>query len=579
MGNAHEIVRTRVEGGGAGAGSDADPITTEVIRRGLEAAADQMRLALRRTAFSILIYEMTDFAAALYDRNVRLLAQGQAVPLFMGTLSFAIEASLETIGGEENLEPGDVIINTYGYEIGSHPQDVTVIAPGFIDDTLVGYAAIKAHHLDVGAKEMYSTDTTDVFQEGMILPSLKLYRRGELQEEIYRTALANSRLPKLLGGDLNAQVGALRTGLSGLYRVIERYGLARFEDAVERMFDHGEALARQVLETIPDGTYVGHGAIDSDGISDELVEIEARLEVSGGNVVVDMTDTLPQRPGSINCPLPSTVSAVRCAVMALVGGSDQSANEGYFRPIEVRTRPGTLYHPLPPAPIFMYWWGAQALVDVIHRALADAMPEAVPAGNGGDLLFVQFWGTGEDGSFWGDGMDHTVGHGADFGGDATAPFMHIAGSGIRNTPQEIWEIRRPFVVEKFEFAPDSSGSGRFRGGPGIDYWYRAVEDCYLTLPFERVKTAPWGLHGGADGRANGFRIVYPDGSAEEHDKVTGLFVPKGSVLQVRAGGGGGYGSPSERDPDAVHDDVREGYISEEAARASYPHAFEEGSTT
>ncbi len=575
MASTEEIVRTRLERGSRGA-SDADPITTEVIRRGLEAAADQMRLALRRTAMSILIYEMTDFAAALYDRKVRLLAQGQATPLFMGTLSFAIEASLETIGGEENLEPGDVIINTYGYEIGSHPQDVTIIAPGFIDDTLVGYAAIKAHHLDVGAKEMYSTDTTDVFQEGMILPSLKLYRGGVLNDEVYRTALANSRLPKMLGGDLNAQVGAARTGLAGLYRVIERYGLERFEESVERMFDHGEAIARQVLESIPDGTYVGHGALDSDGITPELVPIEASIEVSGGTIVVDMSDSVAQRTGSINCPLPSTVSAVRCAMMSLVGGGDQSANEGYFRPIEVLTRPGTLYHPLPPAPIFQYWWGAQALIDVIHRALADAMPEAVPAGNGGDLLFIQFWGTTPEGTFWGDGMDHTVGHGADHGGDATAPFMHIAGSGIRNTPQEVWEVRRPFAVEKFEFVPDSAGDGRHRGGPGIDYHYRALEDCFLTLPFERVKTPPWGLHGGGDGRANGFRIVYPDGRAEEHKKVTGLHVPAGSILQVRAGGGGGYGAPAERDPDAVHADVREGYVTEDAARKSYPHAFEEG---
>jgi N-methylhydantoinase B len=276
--------------------------------------------------------------------------------------------------------------------------------------------------------------------------------------------------------------------------------------------------------------------------------------------------------GPINCPVPTVVSASRIAIMSFAGGN-QSANEGHFRPIEVRTRPGTMFHPAPPAPIFMYGWPALQAIDVIHRALADALPTAVPAGNGGDLCGIIWWGTDDHGSFWGDGTDHYVGQGASHDGDGGAPLMHISCSGIRNTPIEVFEARRPLLVEKFEYAPDSGGAGRFRGGLGVDVHYRSLRDTFITLPWERTKTPPWGLHGGLEARPNRFRVRYPDGSTAEHHKVTGLHTPAGSVFELEMGGGGGLGPPSERDPEAVRADVREGYVTEERARRDYPHAF------
>jgi N-methylhydantoinase B len=567
-----DTVRLRAGLGSASGVADADPITTEVIRHGLDAAADQMRIVLRRTAFSPVIYEMTDFAAALYDREVRLLAQAQALPLFLGTLSFCIETAVEKVGGEEALEPGDIIFSTYGYDIGSHPQDATIVVPTFFEDELVGYAAIKAHHMDIGAKEIYCTDTVDIFQEGTIFPSVKLYRRGELQEDMYRTILANSRMPQALAGDLAAQIAAAKTGLAGLHRLIERYGLARFRESVERMFDHGEALIRGFFESLPDGRYVGQGAMDSNGITDDLVPFEVAVEISGSEVVVDFTNSPPEQQGPINCPVPTVVSASRIAIMSFAGGN-QSANEGHFRPIEVRTRPRTMFHPIPPTPIFMYGWPALQAVDVIHRALSDSLPEAVPAGSGGDLCGVLWWGKDDEGNFWGDGTDHYVGQGASHDGDGRAPLMHISCSGIRNTPIEVFEARRPVMVEKFEYLPDSAGAGKYRGGLGVAIHYRALRDIYLTVPWERTKTPPWGLRGGLPADANRFRIRYPDGSAQEYHKATGLHAPAGAVLEMHTGGGGGFGPPSERDPAAVRSDIREGYVTEDAARRDYPHAL------
>jgi N-methylhydantoinase B len=551
----------------------ADPVTTEIIRHGLDAAADLMKVTLRRAAFSPIIYEVTDFACALYDREVRLLAQARALPMFLGTLSFCIESSLRRIGGEEQLQPGDVIFSTYGYDIGSHQQDATIVVPSFHDGRLVGYAVIKAHHMDIGAKATYCTDTTDIFQEGAIFPSVMLYRAGVLQEEMYRTILANSRMPQALAGDLAAQVAAAKAGLSGLERILDRYGLETFEASVERMLDHGEALVREVFAALPDGRYVAEGALDNDGITTDPVPFEVALEIDGSDIVVDFTAAPPQTAGPVNCPLATTVSAARIAIMVLAGGGE-SANEGFFRPVQVRTTTGTIFDPEPPAPIYMYYWPAMIAVDVIHRALADAMPDLVPAGSGGDLCALNWWGTDDDGRFWADGQDHLIGQGAAADGDGRAPLMHITGSGIRNMPAEVFEARRPVVTERCEYAVDSGGSGSHRGGLGVDIHYRVLRDVQVTAPIERTTTPPWGLHGGAEGRPNGLRVRYPDGRVEELQKVTGLRLPAGSTLEVLTGGGGGFGPAGERTAEAVHEDVREGYVSLDAARRDYPHAFE-----
>ncbi len=552
----------------------ADPVTTEVIRHGLDAAADQMRVNLCRTAFSYVIYEMTDFAAALYDRDIRLLAQAKALPAFLGTLGFCVEATLARIGGEEQLRDGDVIFSTYGYDIGSHQQDATVIVPGFFEGELVGYAVIKAHHLDIGAKDPYCTDTTDIFQEGAIFPGVKLFSAGVRNEDLYRTILANSRMPQALAGDLSAQIGSARVGLRELERLLTRFGRERFDSAVERIFDHGERTIRDFLRAVPDGRYRASGAMDGNGIDDELVPLEVAVEVEGDGVCVDLTESADEQRGPVNSPLASTVSQMRNAIVSLAGGHG-SVNEGHFRPIEVRTRPGSIFHPRPPAPIFLYGWGGAQAMDLVHRALADALPDAVPAGSGGDICGFIIWGADESGATWVAGADHVVGMGAGAGRDMVAPMIHIACSGIKSGPAEVLEVDGHLVVERMELAVDSGGAGRFRGGPGVDVHYRVLgERVSATIIMERSRTPPWGLHGGGPARANAARVRLPDGTVRDANKVTGLQMPAGAVLEMATGGGGGYGPPAERDPRAVLDDLREGYVTEAAARRDYPHAFD-----
>jgi N-methylhydantoinase B len=555
--------------------SRADPITTEVIRHGLLAAAEHMKLSLRRTAFSPVIYEMLDFACALFDRDVRLLAQAEALPIFLGTLGFCVESTVRAVGGPERLVPGDVLFSTYGYDIGSHQQDAAVVVPAFVEGELVGYAAVKGHHLDIGAKDPYCTDTTDIFQEGAIFPGVKIYAGGELQSDMYRTLLANSRLPRFLAGDLSAEIGAARVGLEGLYRLIRRHGREELGRAVEAMFGHGEAVVRQTLAGIPAGVYRGQGLMDNNGVGSEAIPFEVGVEVGGGEIVIDYRGSPPEQPGPINCPLATTVSASRIAVMALLGGGEL-ANEGHFRPVRVLTTRGTMFDPRPPAPVFLFGRPAFQAIDAIHRALAPVLPEVVAAGSGGDICPYMIWGRDAAGELWVTGADHTVGQGATAGGDAGAPLMHIGGSGERNTPAEVWETRYPFLVEKLELAPDSGGAGRHRGGLGIDIHYRALAEVFVTCNLERTKLAPWGLFGGGPARANSWRVRYPDGELREYTKVTGLRLPPGAVVELSTGGGGGYGDPAERAPEAVAEDIREGYVTEPAARDDYPHAFRSG---
>jgi N-methylhydantoinase B len=569
-----ELVVTRAGAGASTGIHDADPVRTEVVRHGLDSAANQMKRALVRTAFSPIVYEVLDFAVALYDREVRMLAQAPSLPLFMGRLSFCVENAVAAIGGESVLEPGDVILFNHPFGTGSHPQDAALVMPVFLrDEELVGYAAVKAHWLDIGGKEPYATDTVDMFQEGTIFPGVKLVSRGTIVPDIYRLALANSRVPKAVAGDINAELVSVRTGGAAMLRVIERYGLDTFRECVERMFDHGESVVRAWFDRIPDGRYVGTGTLDNDGVGDELIEFDVVVEVGGSSVTIDYRDAPDVRPGPVNCSLPKTVSATRIAITMLAGGGEWP-NEGHFRPIEVITRPGSLFHPLPPAPTFIGGWAAHGAVDAIYRALGNAVPESVPASSGGDICSLVWWGRrAASGEPWADGSPHPVGQGASVRRDGANAVMHVSQSATRIAPTEVWESRNPWLIERVELGQDSGGAGRHRGGNGLDLDIRLLEDAEVTAVIDRTRTPPAGLSGGRAARPNGAVVTLPDGSVVPCAKTTRLAMPQGTLLQLRTGGGGGYGDPAARDPEAVRADVREGYISEERARADYPHAF------
>lgn len=550
--------------------SNIDPITTQIIRNSLNSAAEQMKRALCRTAMSPIIYEVLDFAAAIYDNHLRLLSQAPSLPLFMGTLNFCIEEAVKGVGGEKNLNNGDIIIYNSPYGTGSHPQDAALVMPVFFENEIIAYTAIKAHWLDIAGKEPYSTDTVDVFQEGTVYPGVKLFSKGELVEDIYKMCLANTRVPNSVAGDINAQAIGVKAGATALKRIVSKYGLTTFREASEEIFDAGEMIVRNYLKKIPNGEYSGSGQMDSNGVEEGLVPFDLKVIIEDEKVILDMSNAPPQQNGPINCPLPSTVSTARVA-MSMLAGSNEAPNEGFFRPIEVITKPGTLFHPLSPAPCFLYGWPALQAIEVIYKALGTKFPEKVPASSGGCINGIVYWGQREkSGEPWADGSPHPVGQGASYFGDG-ATCLHHAESATRFAPAEVWENRNPWLINRVELIQDSCGAGKNRGGLGVYFEITMLEDTFATTVCERVKFPPWGLNGGKEALANNCFVIDQDEKSIEVPKATRIPITKGKRILLQCGGGGGYGDPKERETAKVLDDYKQGYISENYIEKYYPN--------
>lgn len=560
------------EARGARAASEVDPVTASIIQHGLDAAADQMLVALKRTAFSPIIYDILDGGGAFYDRHFRMLSQIQTLPLFTGSLGLCVESVATHYADRGGLEDGDVLVVNDPFLTGTHQWDVAVIVPGFLDGELVAYAAIKAHQLDVGALAPFVSNSTDVFQEGTIYPGVKLYKAGELDDDLYRTMLANTRLPESAAGDLSAQAGACRTGLRALLELMERYGLEQFDAAVEVILDAGEAKMRERLAALPPGRYTSTTVHEHNGVEKVMIPYEVAIEIDADGITIDLTDAPPAQPGPVNSPRVGVVSAIRCAMIALAI-DDGRANEGYFRPLALKTRPGSMFDAQRPAPCTLASYPMYILIEGINEAIAQAIPQRMPGGFDMCVSLVM-WGNDQQGNFWADSINVVGGApAAAVYGDGGGPLMPMGCSGLRGISWEVWEAKTPMLIEHADFAPDSAGAGRHRGGPGVDLVVSALLDMELTVVNERSQVPTFPLAGGRKGRRNEAIVRAPDGSLEEHVKVTGAQVPKGARIEVRTGGGAGYGPPEERSPEAVHADVAAGYLTEEGARRQYPHAF------
>ena len=552
---------------------DVDPTTTEIVRQALYSAANQMKRALIRTAFSPVIYDSLDFAVALYDRNVRMLAQAPTLPIFVGTLSFCVVAAVEGVGGEGALTPGDVLIYNIPYGSGSHAQDVAIVAPVFYGDAgLVGYTVSKAHQTDIGAKNPYCTETTDVFQEGVLFPGVKLFQGGERVDDIYRLALANSRAPRAMKGDLHAQEICARVGGTAFVSVVERFGVDVFHKAVERIFTQSEKEVRSFLARIPDGRYVGRSSLDDDGISHDQIQVEVAVDVRGSSITVDYTGTPDAQPGPVNCPYPSTVSASRVALMMLAGGGSEP-NEGHFRSLRVVTRPGSLFHPLSPSPCFLYGWTAIQAVEAIFLAFSEAIPGLAPAGSAGDIVSVGVWGRHpKTAEFFDFAPALPVGHGGRPNGDGSVLFV-AALSHSRGPSVELAEAKCPVRYCRWEFVPDSFGVGQMRGAPAWDHNWEVLQDALLTSTIDRTLEPSRGVHGGGSGLPNRFVIRQADGCERVCGRATDVPIEKGAVVMCRCGGGGGYGSALARERELVQADLEDGLVTEQFARVHFPQAF------
>ena len=545
-----------------------DPITVQVIHNYLLSAAREMERNLMRTAYSTVIYEVRDFGLGIYDRQCRMLSEAPGLAVFTRGNDYGLQKTVDFVG-EESLEPGDLMLTSYPYWSSAHPLDVLAVSPIFACGELVGYTAIKQHWLDMGQKDAgYILDSTDVFQEGLLLPGMKLYKAGVLNREIYNLLRFNSRMPDRIIGDLNAQVSASRTGERRVISLVERYGLDTFFQSTEAILDHGERLSRARLAELPKGTWEAEDWADDDGIDREtMLKLKVKVTITDDEFIVDWSGSQPATRGPMNLPIGCTLGVTALAFKGITS-PDTPANSGNYRPLKVIAPPGEIMHAIPPSPTFTIWASLLA-PEVILKALAQGMPDRIPACSGGDVFSVVGVGTHpETGEMWLQGGNEAVGFGAFASSDGEDAIMHLSEPGCRNTPIEVVETKAPWIIESYHMRQDSGGPGKYRGGVGVRRTYRYLSPATTLTLVKKTKSAPWGMAGGHDADA-GHVIVWPGTEREERTAAIHYQMNAEDILQNNSGGGGGWGNPLERDPQRVLDDVINEFVSLKSAREDY----------
>jgi N-methylhydantoinase B len=545
-----------------------DPVTIEVIRNFTQSAARQMRNVLVRASCNPAIYEIIDFSLGLYNDRADLLAEGPGLPHFLATLRFAIKNVIEYVG-TANIQDRDVILSTYPYMTGAHSQDAVIIRPIFVEGKIFGYAACKAHWMDIGAKDIYATDTTDIWQEGLQVYGAKVWVAGVPNWDVMEIVRANSRLPDSTLGDLNAQIAACELGARRMTELVAKYGITTVNAAFEEILDHGERITREVIREAPDGEWSACGFLDDNGITDEPVPVKVTVRIKGEHLTVDTSGSAMQQPGPINSPFPATVSFARLALKRLLTPK-MDANEGCFRFLEVVAPPGSLFNAKPPAPVFQYHTGPVLMGELLMKALAPVLPDRAVAREGGNENAILFSGIDPKRGGYVAGADvEGVGLGASCNEDGESALIAYYGGDCHNLPIEVLESKFPVQTLQYGLRPDSGGPGKLRGGLGVVKKWKALADLRCITVVEQTKSQPWGLFGGKSGLAT--VSVFNPGTAQEtrRGKQSDVHLREGGEWHLFTGGGGGWGDPYERHPRTVLEDVVQGYVSGESAEKDY----------
>jgi N-methylhydantoinase B len=549
--------------------NQVDPITTEIIRNAFVSAADEMNATLIRSAYNWIIYEAKDCSVALLDEQYRVLGQSAGLPIFLGNLEICIRLTEEQFGPDV-WEPGDVWILNDSYLAGTHLGDVTVFAPIFYNEELAGFSASRAHWLDVGAKDPGGpTDSTEIYQEGLRLGPTKIVAARKLRDDIVDIIARNTRFPYLTIGDLHAQIAVTRTGERRLAAILDRYGIETVRQARDQIFAQSEALDRATVAAIPDGVYEAEGCLDNDGITDDLYWVRLGIEVSGEEMIIDLTGTSDMARGAINCGEAQTVSACRVAFKRLVN-PDHPVNGGTFAPLQVKVRKGSLLAAEEPAACQWYFSSLGLLIDLFAKALAPVMPDRVAAAHHGDSMISFITGFKADKSPFVH-IDALVGGwGAWEGSDGESSLINSVNGSVKDVPIEVIESQHPLRVLRYQMRGGSSGAGKWRGGLGTIREVRVeTDEAWLSLWYERSKTPAWGLFGGAGGQPPVVEVNPGTPEAKQMLKVNRYPLKRGDIVLAMTGGGGGFGDPSERDPELVARDLAERLVTPEEARATY----------
>jgi len=555
-----------------------DPITVEIIRCALKAAANEMSAVLKRTAYNMMIYEVQDYCVGIVDHQGRTMSQNEgALPIFLADLGVAVQDGVE-LYGLEGIYPGDVFLVNHPEVCGQHLNNMVVYTPFFWNGKILCFLAVRAHWIDVGGGStgFGSSNTRDVYEEGLQIRSVKIYSEGRPNAEVLRLIEDNIRFPESSLGDLRAQIACCRTGEERLEQICRKYGGKVFLEAVETIWDQTDKLVREAVRAIPDGAYEASSFLDDDGRDmTKTIPIKVKVEVDGDELTIDFSEIADQVPGFINCGSSGGMAAARVAFKALTS-PDREVNEGSFRALKVILPPGKLLSARRPAPIGGWSLSLPTVLDTIFRALAPALPERVPAAHKGDMGGYAIFGnnpkTGRRyvcqniiGGGWG---------GRPFEDGASASVSMCQGD-VKNTPIELQELYYPLLYERHALRTDSGGAGKYRGGVGVEVTVKALENCFLSRNTDRIKCPPWGLLGGEQGAVNE-TIIERNGSMEVlPGKFSHLLVRRDESVTFLTAGGGGFGNPSMRDTASINHDVELGYVSKQRASESYRMAVTE----
>lgn len=544
-----------------------DAVTLEIIQSSLQSIADEMFAALRKTAMSAIIYEVLDAGTGITDAEGNLASSGAGIPGFVGVLDKAVKRIVAIHCKPGDIEPGDVFVTNDPYYGGvTHLNDIALLMPVFVDGHLLAWTANIAHWNDVGgmAPGSISMNATEIFQEGLRLPAVKLIARGQPIRSVLDIMTANSRLPKFLFGDLWAGVAAVRIGARRIEEMVRKYGSATFSTAMSRFLDYGEQLALRGLASLPKGRFTISEKQDTDVVYNAVVEITDK------EFIVDLRDNPPQDGGPNNCSRDGCFGMLQM-IFKNIADPDGVANGGTFRPIRMLTTPGSVFEPQEPAAMGVYYEVCMRLYDMLWRCLAPHVGGRLPSGH-----FASICGTIIGGIHPDTGQRFTIiepevgGWGGSTQADGNnAMFSAIHGE-TYNCPAEVAEARYGLYVDRLALSDKSGGAGRFRGGKGVVLEYRVRSDgCFLTASYSRNKHLPWASQGGHEGSCNQIEVLRADGRKETYAVVSELRVNRDDVICITTANGGGYGDPRERDREALANDLRNGYVTAEQAVAEY----------
>ncbi|WP_407185319.1 hydantoinase B/oxoprolinase family protein [Bradyrhizobium centrosematis] len=541
-----------------------DPITLEILWNGLRSTTDECFLTIQRSAFSTNIKERHDHSVAIVDRRGRLVVQAEnALPIHLASMSGLVEMLKSRFAGD--IRPGDIFVaNDPHVAGGTHLSDINLAAPVFVEGKLVAFVCNIAHHADVGgaARGSMSGGLTEIYQEGLRIPVVRLYRAGELVTDIFDLLLLNMRLPTERKGDLNAQIAACRLGTERLHDLYHRYGLAKMERAFDEIIERSRTRMRAAIAALPDGEWSSADMMDDDGTGQSDVIIALTVRKSGTEAVFDFTGSAGQVAGNINLTLNAVRSSVCYALKALLDPSMPN-NEGVVQAFEIVAPQGTIVNCVAPAAVALRANTCQRVIDVVLGALANVLPErAIGCANGANTSMV-FAGTDPS-----TGQPYvyleTLGGGMGARNDRDGKDgvqVHITNTS--NLPVEAIEMEYPLRVEEYALVADSGGAGTYRGGLGLRRVVRPVgHTCEFSGVGERFRHAPGGIFGGEPGRPGRFQLHRADGGVEPLPaKLTGMKLAPETAVSVETPGAGGYGPPQGRSPAAIAEDVSAGKYS------------------